>query len=289
MALDDLRHPDAERLAEYAEGTLEVAARAEVERHLADCAACRAVVMETVAFLEMHPAEQASAASVIPFRSRRSLTGVAAALAVAAGLVLAVFVARPEWLSGARGGRPELQELIAAVANEPTRPVEGRLSGGFTYAPPPSTTRGPGDRAISAEVRIAAQKVESVRSESAAPVGDAASGVAHLVIGKVDEAIDDLLEATAAAPADAAYQNDLAAAYLARGGRDGRPDDFAKALAAANRAIELSPTLLEPRFNRALAISAMGGEARPEWRWYAERDPDSPWGREAQQRTAREP
>lgn len=63
MALDDRRHPDAERLAEYAEGTLEVDARAEVERHLADCAACRAVVMETAAFLEINPAEQAPPAS----------------------------------------------------------------------------------------------------------------------------------------------------------------------------------------------------------------------------------
>ena len=52
MELDDLRHPDAERLAEYADGVLTAEARTDVEHHLSRCAECRAVVMETTAFLE---------------------------------------------------------------------------------------------------------------------------------------------------------------------------------------------------------------------------------------------
>src|SRR5471032_3413260 len=100
MALDDVRHPDAERLAEYADGVLEVEARAEVERHLADCADCRAVVMETMAFLEHNrpTIEGETAHTVIPFRGRRWVTGVAIGLAAAAALVLAVRVVQPSWL-----------------------------------------------------------------------------------------------------------------------------------------------------------------------------------------------
>ncbi|TAK93086.1 hypothetical protein EPO05_07300, partial [Patescibacteria group bacterium] len=121
MALADPRHPDAERLAEYADGVLEVEARAEIERHLADCEDCRAIVMETMLFLETNPATTASASAptVVPFRGRRWVTGVAVGLAAAAAIVLAIRIAQPTWverLFGARGDRPELQELIAAVA-----------------------------------------------------------------------------------------------------------------------------------------------------------------------------
>ena len=79
MALDDARHPDVERLAEYADGVLGPEARAETERHLADCAECRAIVMETLAFLE-HDSPMAvnGRAKVLPFRSRRWVKGVAA-------------------------------------------------------------------------------------------------------------------------------------------------------------------------------------------------------------------
>ena len=139
MALEERRHPEAERLAEYADGVLDAESRAEVDQHLADCSDCRAVVMATMAFLEGQPATPAIATpKVVPFRPRRCVRGVTVGLAAAATLVLAVRVVRPEWVSGLFGPRadlPELQELIAAVAGEPTRPVEGRLSGGFKYGP----------------------------------------------------------------------------------------------------------------------------------------------------------
>src|SRR5678816_605631 len=117
MAVEDRRHPEAERLAEYADGVLDAASRAEVDRHLADCADCRAVVMETMAFLDGNPAIPASAApKVVPFRPRRWAQGTAVGLAAAAALLLGIRVARPDWVSGLfgpRGDRPELQELIA--------------------------------------------------------------------------------------------------------------------------------------------------------------------------------
>jgi len=230
VARDDGRHPDAERLAEYADGVLDAGGRAEIEQHLADCAECRAVVMETMAFNEAEtPAQAAPPANVIPFRSRPWLTGAAAGLAVAAALVLTVRVLRPEWLSSSRGDRPELQELIAAVANEPTRPVEGRLSGGFKYGPPPSPTRGAGDREVSPDVRIAAAKIEKESRERDTPESQAALGVAYLTVGELDKAIMSLEDGAASRPADARMQNDLAAAYLARYRRSQHAEDLPRA------------------------------------------------------------
>jgi anti-sigma factor RsiW len=96
MAVEDRRHPEAERLAEYADGVLDAASRAEVDQHLADCADCRAVVMETMAFLDSNLAIPASEArKVVPFRPRPWVRGVTVGLAAAAALLLAIRVARP--------------------------------------------------------------------------------------------------------------------------------------------------------------------------------------------------
>jgi hypothetical protein len=46
------RHPDAERLAEYADGLLAAGARDAIERHLAACDDCRSVVTDTIVFLQ---------------------------------------------------------------------------------------------------------------------------------------------------------------------------------------------------------------------------------------------
>jgi tetratricopeptide (TPR) repeat protein len=260
MALDE-RHPDAERLAEYADDVLDADARAEVERHLADCAECRAVVMETLAFLHS-PANTTNvpASRVVPFRARRRVTAVAVGLAAAAALVLAIRVARPEWvggLFGSRGDRPELQELIAAVANEPTRLVEGRLSGGFKYGPPPSPTRGPGDREVSPDVRIAAAQIEKQAGARDTPASIAAVGVASLILGDRERAIGLLEDAIGRAPDSPTYLVDLAAAYAARAAASGAADDWVKALSAADRARRIDPARPEACFNRALALEGL--------------------------------
>src|SRR5215471_8463681 len=85
VELDDLRHPDAERLAEYAEGVLTDEARVEVEDHLGRCADCRAVVMETTAFLTAMPEARNAGRStgVVPARPRHRWVSIAAGLAAA--------------------------------------------------------------------------------------------------------------------------------------------------------------------------------------------------------------
>ena len=44
--------PDAELLARYLDKTLDAPTRAKVPAHLADCARCRGVLLETAAFME---------------------------------------------------------------------------------------------------------------------------------------------------------------------------------------------------------------------------------------------
>lgn len=287
MTLDD-RHPDAERLSEYADDVLELEARAEVEQHLADCGECRAVLAETMAFLHAHPTTDAgtTAGRILPFRARRWWAGVAAGLAAAAGLVLAVRVLQPEWVSGlfpSRSDRPELQELIAAVADEPRRPVEARLTGGFRYAPPPSVMRGPADGRVSAEVLIAAATLEQHAAADPSPAMEAALGVALLVQGDFDRAIDALERAVGRQPERAHFQNDLAAAYLERARTQNRADDLPRADAAAGRAIQLSPAMAEAWFNRALALEALGRreDAARAWQEAIQYQQDPLWRDEA--------
>jgi hypothetical protein len=282
MALNDTRHPDAERLAEYADDLLAGELRAEVEQHLADCAECRAAVIETTEFLHAMARDSRSRDERRPFLSRRRLIGIAAGLAAAAALLLAVRVARPDWLFSPRGDRPELQELIAAVANEPTRLAEGRLSGGFKYAPPPAPTRGAGAGNVATRVRIAAAKLEEEARVRSTPSARAALGVSDLAVGDVDGAVRSLESAVTLEPSDAQYQNDLAVAYMARARRRGAASDWANALASAERAVAANPALVEAWFNRALAIEGVrsADEAKQAWKDYLDRDSSSDWARE---------
>ena len=286
MTLDERRHPDAERLAEYAEGTLDARTRAGVEAHLAGCADCRAVVAETSAFLDAEPAIEAmSASAVLPFRPRTWMTAVAAGLAVAAAVTVAIRVDRPGSLLGPRSDRPELQELVAAVANEPTRPVEGRLSG-FPYLPPPSATRGLGDRSPSPDVRIAAATIEKRNAGDQSPATRGALGVAYLVLGDIDRSVDALEEAVQRDSANAPYQTDLSAAYLARARLQGSAGDWTKALAAAERAIALAPRQPEAYFNKAIALEGLRLKQQALDAWAADAAVESvpAWAAEARRR-----
>jgi tetratricopeptide (TPR) repeat protein len=294
VALDDSRHPDAEQLAEYADGVLGADVRAKVEEHLVNCPDCRAVLIETTALAAVGRDEsQTIAAELGPGAlSRRWVAGAAAGLAAAASLVLVVRLARPDLLDrvfGPRRDRPELQELIAAVANEPTRPVEGRLSGGFKYGPPPSPTRGPGDREVPPDVRMAAAKIEKLAEESDTPENQAALGRAYLALGDSDKAVQTLEAAARRAVRDARVESDLSAAYLARAKSLSRADDIPRALAAADRSIAIDPALVEPYFNRALALAELhlNAEAVRALDTFLSVDPVSPWTAEARLRAER--
>lgn len=284
MALED-RHPDAERLSEYADGLLGPADRVDVERHLAACGDCRAAVGETMVFVEAEERAFETRGPIAPLRGRRSLIVVGGALAAAAVLVMAIGFAKPEWATGffgPRNERPELQELIVALDKEQTRPVEGRLAGGFRYAPAPPVFRGESQRAVSPDVSAAVAKLDQAAA-SREPGRLAAAGVGALVLGNVDDAVERLRTAAQREPTRASTFVDLSAAYMARSAKQGERNDLELARQAADRALTLEPQRLDAQFNRALALSRLGriDEAGSAWRQYVAQETNPDWRSEA--------
>jgi CHAT domain-containing protein len=271
--------PDAELLAAYIEKELTAAEHARVQQHLLTCRDCRDVVID---------AGVSAAAGGVRQRGWWVVVGTA----VAATLIFALWIGRP----GSRSDRVTevsrdtsiRHELVVALAAESVRPVEGRLTGGFHYAPAPTALRGDADR-VSPDSRIAAARIEKLASAERSVSADAALGVASLVLGDLDRGVELLEDAVRRSPDSAAYHNDLAAAYIARARWRDRADDWPRAVASAERAIRRDPTLHEPYFNRALALEALhlDAEARAAWREYQQRDPASAWSREAAERMRR--
>jgi anti-sigma factor RsiW len=339
--------PDAEQLAEYADGLLDAAARARIEAHLVTCPDCRAVLVETMAFLgaeaaplsdpaaaarpadaapsvgTARPAQNAIGAApeptggpvtptpraadvdasatpspstgaparVVPFRTRSWVTGVGGVLAAAAALVLIVRITAPASLPSWLGGRPPFEELVLALDTQRVRPVEGRLMGGFAYKPAPSPTRGGGGadklgRAWSPTVNVATANIEKFAEGNTSAGARAALGVALIVDGELDAAIAVLEQAAKDSPEEPAIHTNLSAAYLARARWWNHPEDWPKALDAADRAIALDANAPEPYFNRALALEGLEQTERAAQAWadYAARDRHSDWTREAEER-----
>ncbi len=94
----------------------------------------------------------------------------------------------------------------------------------------------------------------------------------------------DLEQAVNLAPNESALWSDLAAARMQRFETAGDANDLILALAAADCAVERSPSFLEGRFNRALALEwlALGSQAMAEWQGIAQKETDPDWRREAQ-------
>ena len=277
-------HPSAERLAEFAEGILANTARAEIERHLADCPDCRDVLADTMAFLTEHldvtlPAASPFSGKPAAVRPRRTVLAVGGFLAAAAVLLIMVGLAWSgvwsRWF-GTAGSGAVLDELVAAVAAEPVRPVEGRLAGRFRYAPAPAASRGAADRIVSPDVRIATAGIEKRAAAQAGPETRTALGVTYIVVGDFDMAIAVLEEVSK----DTGYPDalsDLSAALLARAAY--RPEDLSRALAVAEQALATPAAPMAARFNRALALERLGRrkEAEQAWRDAARYETDGEW------------
>ncbi len=153
--------------------------------------------------------------------------------------------------------RPELRDLMASLEAQPTRPVKGRLTGGWSYAPSRPLARGAGERHAPPDVLIAAANIQKAAAADDSPTNRAALGVAHLVIGDVDRAVEALQEAVQRDDGNARFLSDLAAALMARAETGANGEDWAAALDAAARAIKLDPAQVEAHFNRALALEGL--------------------------------
>lgn len=104
--------------------------------------------------------------------------------------------------------------------------------------------------------------------------------------GRLDRSVHLLEDAAAKAPGDAGILSDLAAAYYVRAQTGGSPEDYLRALDAADRAVAADGSLPHARFNRALALQALylPWDAWKAWEAYLVLDPDSPWAAEAESR-----
>ena len=261
---------------------------ARVEEHLAGCSACYEVYAETVRFqLDEEAQDDVPCSRAASRGSAPPAVRVAAALALAAGLVLASW---PLWRAHVRPAAPPLvADLVRAVGEN--RFVEPRLTGGFRYGRLVRLRSGDTPRGLDAQPPAVIAAVARIRERAetdTSPEALSALAVTYLVSGDANAAVKALESASAQAPQDARIQSDLAAAYLTRAGRLDEPADVPKGLDAAEKAVALPGAPDEAWFNRALALEGLHlvDEARKAWDDYLERDSTSAWADEARRRLA---
>jgi tetratricopeptide (TPR) repeat protein len=288
IAFDSSPCPDSALLTAFVDQELNGQTRGRVEAHLADCDMCRQVVAETVRLAREDLPTSRSAAAETPsaaaakthFRFRtRTMAGAATLLVAAASLVIVVRL-QPDWIRLGRGA--PIEELVAATSTE--RSVEGRLTGGFRYAPFRPPTRGLDDGSgATLDIRAVAARVRENADRRPTPENLHALGAAHLLIGRYDDAVRVLEGVANQLASDAQVQNDLAVAYYMRARALDQPADFERSLAAAERAIQLDGALSEAYFNQALVLEGLGriDAAERAWREYLRRDSSSDWAAEA--------
>ena len=272
---------DAEVLAAYLDHGVSLAERARVEAHLASCPQCLALVAgvaRTVAALPADRTGVVSAAASTSLLTRRTLARSVAAAAAVIALAVA-----PSFVRSLRDRDMGLVSLADTVAE--SRPVLGRLTGGFPHAPlgGPSAGGQGGQADEHRRVLLTAGKIHESFGERLTPSRLHAAGLAQLLSGQANEAVDALAAAVREQPANASYLNDLAVAQLERARLGVRPDDLPRALASATRAARLDPASTEARFNLALALSALSlrDQATTAWSDYLAHDSTSAWAAEA--------
>ena len=281
-------HPNGclepEVLAAYVDHGLSLAERSRVDAHLVSCPHCIAMVAGVVrtveAVSEFLPAG-AGAVEATPRVDHRSVAGMLTAAAAVLVVLAGPALLRP-WLDRDTG----LVSRTDSVEGE--RSVLGRLTGGLPHAPlgVPSAG-GQGGRAAGADrIVLIAGKIRESFGERDTPSRLHTLGVELLLAGRYDDAAAALLAAAREQPTNARYLSDVAAVQLERARLGLRPDDLPRALASADRARRLDPSLGEAWFNRALAATmlSLNGQARQAWTEYLARDGASPWATEARTR-----
>jgi CHAT domain-containing protein len=205
--------------------------------------------------------------------ARGAVRGVRNALTI---LVLA--------LSACRAAEESPAERLKALATHSGRPIEARLTG-FDW--PAARLQRAAHASLLDPARLelagaASSVIQSQLNDSAARARDE-SGAAYLLIDRDRDAIDALESAVRQSPKSAAYWSDLAAARYTLAVTEKRPHELPQALADADHALRLDPTLHEALFNRALIIEALGisEAARRAWQRYTAADPSSHWSDEA--------
>lgn len=272
---------DLESIAAYLDGRLSIREREQMAAHLADCDDCAFIFSEAAQTRVTANIEHDGVVSRWWQWIARPVVWWPAAAAIAMAAV--VMVTGASVLFMRRATSTELQALVSAVGTD--RTVEPRLTGGFAYAPVRGVVRGPDTRVPTAspDVRIAAAVLEKKAVARRTPTALDSLGIAYLVVGDIERAVQVLEEAAERARPNAQVLSNLSAAYLVRGRQNNQPQDFPKALAMADRAVKANPTLAEASFNRALALEclSLADQALGAWRDYLTIDDRSAWADEA--------
>jgi len=262
--------PSDDTLAAYVDGRVDAQTRRVVLEHIETCSECMSAVLSANAQRKASPA----AASSRPWW-----------LAVAAAALIAI-VAVPLLLLR-RHGDPVAR--LVALAPRSARVVEPRLTGGFAWAEYAGAERATSSAADPEQMKLAGAAGELIeRANRARDAGSQhAAGMALVLVQRPAEGIARL-EAAASQSKDAKSWSDLAAARYAAASQLGRASLYPSALAAADAALRVDPSLPEALFNRALIIERLGlaDEARRAWQRYLEIDPSSHWADEARMHLA---
>lgn len=180
--------------------------------------------------------------------------------------------------------------LAQAYRNE--RPTEARISG-FTYAPHPNT-RGTDDGKVDTTSRNLAEIIllEEVAKHPSPPAHHTL-GRLYLAKREYKLAIEQFEAALKDDPNNAQIHSDYGAALLETGkvshskGDSGKSlEEFTKGDEHLSKALELSASLLEALFNRALCREQMFSYrgAEQDWKDYLKKDANSKWADEARER-----
>jgi len=283
--------PSDETLAAFIDGRLDAETRAKVIAHMTTCSECYSVFLSATEVPSRAAAREA-------WRPRRAWMAVAATT-VAAAIACAFLITpvRDRILHREDG----MASLVQAAPAQ--RTIAGRISG-FPYQAPAPVMRGsrtsPLQNPANASLLTAAAGVQRSVAARRTAANLHASGVANLLLGNDDVAIDTLREALLAetnertVPAaiaesdDVPLLNDLSAALSNRALNQRRPiPDAVEALRCAERAWRIGHTP-EAAWNRAVAAEALNGRARAGTAWhdYLAVDATSPWAEEARKRIA---
>jgi CHAT domain-containing protein len=189
-------------------------------------------------------------------------------------------------LAAASGCRRQesASERLQALAPHSVRPIEARLTG-FDWQAMRLQRATPAGLLDPARLEMAGAASAVIQSLSNDPSARARheAGAAYLLIDHDRDAIDALESAVQQSPTEAAYWSDLAAARYTLAVREKRPHELPQALADADHALRIAPTLRDALFNRALIVEALGitEAARRAWQGYEAADPSTHWSNEA--------
>jgi hypothetical protein len=283
--------PSDETLAAFIDGRLDAETRARVIAHMTTCSECYSIFLSATEL-------PSRAAPRDAWRPRRAWIAVATAT-FAAGIACAFLI------TPIRGRLLHYEDGMAALARAAPaqRIIAGRISG-FPYQPPAPVMRGPKfdplQNPANAKLLTAAAGVQRSVAARRTAANLHASGVANLLLGNDDAAIDTLHEALLAETGqrtvtaaiaesdDVPLLDDLSAALSNRAiARRSAVPDAVEAVRCSERAWRIASTP-EAAWNRAVAIEALNGRAHAMTAWhdYLAIDAASPWAAEARKRIA---